>query len=607
MLPPLMTPSPALPSPLAFATQSFLAGMLVTSSFLAFLAYRPLRDRVISLAGLFGLVVALAWIAISDLAPILLPHSLQSLIHPISLLLAALCLVIWERVTSGLLAASPGAGRSANIRRITALTTFFISLATLFPGGSLLHLAAVLLGLLGSTLALLTLTAGLRAHREGHQTAAPLIAATLAILACCATLWCSTAGWLSPSFSLAMLQLSLLILAMALGWALLNRMTELRRNTERAQAAQLATVAHQAQDLEALVEQRNAELSQRLRDLNDARRTAETANLGLQRALDQLEQAASTDRLTGAWNRRRFDEAVLPEIALAHRRREPLSLLLFDLDHFKRVNDTYGHGAGDAVLAGTAQTVRVHLRASDALVRWGGEEFLVMAPATRLDGAMGLAEKLRSAMAAIDFPGIGQVTMSLGVSEYALGETLDEWIERTDQALYRAKSEGRNRTAAAPAPDRHDHEVPPHNPMLELIWEDAYASGHLLIDAQHQRLFRLVSTLMATLTENRPLVEVALRLETLLAHTAQHFHDEEALLRQSSYPDLPEHAAIHATLLSKAWKLQADVQNGHLDVSKLVSFLALDLVKGHILTEDRDYFSHLKVSQEADALPQAGA
>lgn len=607
MLPLLTTPSPVVASPLGFATQSFLAGMLVTSSFLAFLAYRPLRDRVISLAGLFGLVVALAWIAISDLAPALLPASLNSSIHPVSLLLAALCLVIRERVTSGLLAASPGARRLANIRRITALTTFFISLATLFPGGGLLRLAEVLLGLLATTLALLTLTAGLRAHREGLQTAAPLVAATLAILACCATLSCSTAGWMGPSSSLGMLQLALLILAMALGWALLNRMTELRRNIEVAQATQLAAVAHQAQDLEALVEQRNAELSQRLRDLNEARRTAETANLGLQRALDQLEQAASTDRLTGAWNRRRFDEAVLPEIALAHRRREPLSLLLFDLDHFKRVNDTFGHGAGDAVLAGTAQTVRVHLRASDALVRWGGEEFLVMAPATRLDGAMGLAEKLRIALAAIDFPGIGQVTMSLGVSEYALGETLDEWIERTDQALYRAKSEGRNRTVAAPAPDINGLDVPPHNPMLDLIWEETYASGHLLIDAQHQRLFRLVSALMATLTENRPLVEVALRLETLLAHTAQHFHDEETLLRQSNYSDLHEHAAIHAALLSKAWKLQTDVQNGHLDVSKLVSFLALDLVKGHILTEDRDYFSHLKVSQEPDALPQAGA
>jgi len=140
-----------------------------------------------------------------------------------------------------------------------------------------------------------------------------------------------------------------------------------------------------------------------------------------------------------------------------------------------------------------------------------------------------------------------------------------------------------------------------------VIWEDTYACGHQLIDAQHQRLFRLASALMSTLTENRALSEVALRLETLLAHTAQHFHDEEALLRNAGYHDLSDHAAIHASLLSRAWKLQADVQAGQLDFGRLVSFLALDLVKGHILTEDRGYFSHLMATLEPEGMPQAGA
>jgi diguanylate cyclase (GGDEF)-like protein/hemerythrin-like metal-binding protein len=266
---------------------------------------------------------------------------------------------------------------------------------------------------------------------------------------------------------------------------------------------------------------------------------------------------------------------------------------MFDLDHFKRVNDTYGHGAGDAVLAGTAQTVRMHLRASDALIRWGGEEFLVMAPATQLEGAMGLAEKLRAAVAAIDFPGVGHVTMSLGVAEYAPGESLAEWIERTDQALYRAKAGGRNRTMPAAASDRPETDPASERSLLEVIWEEAYASGNALIDKQHQLLFRLVSALMSVLTEDRPLSEVSLRLETLLAHTAQHFHDEETLLRQAQYLDLGEHAAIHANLLAKARALQAEVQSGHLDFGKLVSFLAMDLVKGHLLTEDRGYFTHL--------------
>jgi diguanylate cyclase (GGDEF)-like protein/hemerythrin-like metal-binding protein len=388
---------------------------------------------------------------------------------------------------------------------------------------------------------------------------------------------------------------------------MLSRMTDLRKATEAAQAAQLVAAAAQARDLEHLVEIRNAELSARLKDLSDARRTAELANQGLQRALEQLEQAASTDRLTGAWNRRRFEEAVLTEMALADRRRDPLSLIMFDLDHFKRVNDTFGHGAGDAVLAGTAQAVRLQLRASDSLIRWGGEEFLVMAPATHLEGAMGLAEKLRAATAAVDFTDVGHVTMSLGVAEFVPGEGLEVWVERADQALYRAKSEGRNRVISAPVPEHRATELATERPLFEVVWEDAYASGNPVIDVQHQRLFQMASGLMSVITKDRPLAEVSLRLETLVAHTAQHFHDEEALLREANYPDLGRHADIHAALLNQAWKLQAEVMAGQLDFGRLVTFLALDLVKGHILTEDQKYFTKLSTVSRPEGIPPAGA
>ena len=464
-------------------------------------------------------------------------------------------------------------------------------------------LAGILMGL-ASLLALLTLAAGLRSQRKGLASTQALVAATLALLVCSGSLAALYAGWLSRAASLTGLEVAMLLLATTLGWAMLSWMSDSRRITE---AAQLAAAARQAHDLEILMQERNAELSARLRDLDEARRSAETANQSLQRAMDQLEQVASMDQLTGAWNRRRFEEAVLPEIALAHRRRDPLSLLMFDLDHFKRVNDTFGHGAGDSVLAGTAETVRLNLRLSDSLIRWGGEEFLVMAPATRLEGALGLAEKLRIEVAAIDFPTVGQVTLSVGVSEYSLGESLEEWIERTDHALYCAKTEGRNRVAPAPAPVTSGSEPATERSLLEMIWEDSYTSGHALIDAQHQRLFQLASALMSVLTESRPLAEVSLRLETLLAHTAQHFHDEEALLREASYPDLVEHAALHAALLKKARRIQTAVQAGQLDFGQLVTYLALDLVKGHILTEDHNYFAHLVAHSAPDGTPPAEA
>jgi diguanylate cyclase (GGDEF)-like protein/hemerythrin-like metal-binding protein len=271
---------------------------------------------------------------------------------------------------------------------------------------------------------------------------------------------------------------------------------------------------------------------------------------------------------------------------------------MFDLDHFKRVNDTFGHGAGDAVLVGLVQCVRQHLRASDALIRWGGEEFLVMVPATRLEGAMALAEKMRAAVAGIDFPGIGQVTMSLGVAQYAPGESLSRWIERADQALYAAKASGRNRAQAALMPEVIA-EAFPGRPLPEVVWDDAYNSGHARIDKQHQRLFQLANSLLAVLTGETPLAEVSLRLETLLAHTSQHFHDEEAFLREARYPGLAQHATVHAGLLARARQLQEEVQSGRLDFGKLASFLALDLVKGHFLSEDQNYFDHLQHPDDA--------
>jgi diguanylate cyclase (GGDEF)-like protein/hemerythrin-like metal-binding protein len=594
MLAPMPLPIPAVASALPIAIQSFLAGILMGLAILSMLAYGPLRDRILSKTGLFGLMAAATWITFSDIAFAILPPRLIPWIHPASLTLAGLSLAGWERVMAGLLASSRSARRLVFSQRFTTICALVIVLGAWPPWEPVHRLSELVLGFLAPLLALLTLLAGLRARREGLDSAGAVAAAALALLVCCLSLGALSLGWKSRLANMVVLQLALLVLAMALGWVMLRRMRGLRRSKEAAQATKLAAAARQSQDLERMVQERNAELSERLRDLDEARRSAELANQALQRALEQVEQAASTDRLTGAWNRRRFEEAVTPEIALAHRRREPLALLMFDLDHFKRVNDTFGHGAGDAVLAGTAQAVREHLRLSDSLVRWGGEEFLVMAPATRLEGAMGLAEKLRASVAAMEFPGVGHVTMSLGVSEYALGESLGEWIDRTDKALYRAKSEGRNCAVSALPSERVAHEPSARGSLLEVIWEDIYASGNATIDNQHQQLFRMASALMTTLTENRPLAEVSLRLETLVAHTAQHFHDEEGELREARFPDLPAHAKVHAALLNKAWELQAEVQAGKLDFGKLVSYLALDLVKGHILTEDRAYFSFIR-------------
>ncbi len=310
--------------------------------------------------------------------------------------------------------------------------------------------------------------------------------------------------------------------------------------------------------------------------------------------LAHLEEIASHDRLTGAWNRRQFEAASEAEANLARRRRSPLSLILLDLDHFKRINDTDGHPAGNTVLAGAAAAFRAALRTSDSLYRWGGEEFVVLSPATPLDGAVRLAERIRRALEAASFPSAEPMTLSAGVAEYLADEPREEWISRADQALYRAKEAGRNQVQADPTRSPQGTFQSPG--LLELVWEDTYGSGHRLIDDQHMRLFTLANAVLSAALEGQAPAVTEGRVDELLFHTEKHFRDEEALLAKAGYPDLPQHRTEHARLLDDARRLQVDMKAGHVDFGRLVAYLATDLVRGHLLSEDCNYFSHLNQS-----------
>ena len=159
----------------------------------------------------------------------------------------------------------------------------------------------------------------------------------------------------------------------------------------------------------------------------------------------QLEKMSMRDHLTQAANRRYFQEVSSVEIDRANRHGTPLSIAILDLDHFKSVNDTYGHNMGDAVLIEISKIVRKNKRKSDLFARWGGEEFLLLSPQTDLAGMAAMAEKLRSTIEASTFSHGGRLTTSFGVTRYRPGETLEQLINRSDRALYRAKNMGRNR------------------------------------------------------------------------------------------------------------------------------------------------------------------
>jgi len=167
-------------------------------------------------------------------------------------------------------------------------------------------------------------------------------------------------------------------------------------------------------------------------------------NLLLETTNKELSHIATTDPLTGLWNRRHFEKAVEVEMAIASRRGVPLSALSFDIDHFKAVNDTHGHLAGDHVLVALSELTREHTRATDIPCRWGGEEFMVVLRNTDLHDAVLVAEKLRRAFADHEIALIGKVTASFGVTSYQANESLQSWFGRTDRAMYDAKHAGRN-------------------------------------------------------------------------------------------------------------------------------------------------------------------
>lgn len=154
---------------------------------------------------------------------------------------------------------------------------------------------------------------------------------------------------------------------------------------------------------------------------------------------------ALTDELTGLANRRAGELAVAREVARAFRAGEPLSFAMFDVDHFKKVNDTHGHAVGDRVLREVARLIAGFLRGGDSAVRWGGEEFLAILGDVALPGACIYAERVREAVEELSIEGVGSVTISAGASEYVRGESPEEALARADAKLYKAKSLGRNR------------------------------------------------------------------------------------------------------------------------------------------------------------------
>jgi diguanylate cyclase len=170
----------------------------------------------------------------------------------------------------------------------------------------------------------------------------------------------------------------------------------------------------------------------------------------LQRDLEDVRREALLDPLTKIYNRKAFDEGIVRALREADLGDEPLCLMLIDIDHFKRFNDTWGHQTGDQVLRLVAMTLKSNIKGRDMAARYGGEEFAAILPDTDIDGALALAEHIRKAIQSKELlkrstnEKLGRVTASFGVARFRKGETASALIERADRGLYAAKHRGRN-------------------------------------------------------------------------------------------------------------------------------------------------------------------
>ncbi len=299
-----------------------------------------------------------------------------------------------------------------------------------------------------------------------------------------------------------------------------------------------------------------------------------------------LQEAASVDVLTGLQNRYSFNHRIAEEIERAKRYGTKVSLILIDIDKFKRINDTYGHDAGDAVIRSIAATLKKMLRQVDLIARWGGEEFVVLMPETGLHDALAVGEKLRQGVAARRHLENETITISAGVSTWTTLDAVETWFQRTDRALYHAKQGGRNRICASEGPE---------TTILELLtWDPSWISGHAIIDEQHQALLATCEKLVAALLHEKLPLPMEGPFRDFVRDIQKHFVFEEGLLHEKNYGDLEAHRACHRQLWHASEKLVELSAQGRALPEDVVRFIADDVVRGHLLHEDRKFFPLLR-------------
>lgn len=310
----------------------------------------------------------------------------------------------------------------------------------------------------------------------------------------------------------------------------------------------------------------------------------------------ELVRQATEDMLTGISNRRRFYDLAERELLRGERYNDPMVLLMLDIDHFKKVNDTFGHGVGDKAIKHMADVCCAGLRSFDLFGRIGGEEFSAMLIKT--DAIMGhqIAERLRKSVEKrilTTDKGVVKFTISIGGVAFSGNQhSLDYRMKQADEALYKAKSTGRNRTILLDelaAKERRDEAL--QTGFLRLEWNKAYECGNKQIDEEHRNLFKLANTLLTAMIAHQEKSVCQKYIEELIFEALQHFKTEEKLIAEAGYPYTQEHSQIHLELENEALRIARLHKTGKIAIAEVFHFLALQLVSQHMLYEDRRFFS----------------
>ena len=303
-----------------------------------------------------------------------------------------------------------------------------------------------------------------------------------------------------------------------------------------------------------------------------------------------LEQQASLDPLTRALNRVRFEESATIEMLRSGRAGYKMSLVMADMDHFKSINDTLGHAAGDAALKAFGEVARSCLRATDLFGRWGGEEFLMLLPDTGPTGAKRLSERIRGRLEKFAFPKRMRVTVSLGVAGRRSGESFAAMLERADAAMYAAKQGGRNRVVADAEDLRREAERKADRAgILGLSWESRGSQGAARADAEHSPLFESANRLLAMMGEDEEGAQIIPQIDDVLAHVAEHLMHEEQMMKANGLKEYEAHRQDHRALLAQASDLADRVRLKKATAGAFLGFVIHDVVARHIIETDRKY------------------